>query len=84
MIDEAKKNAMAIEDFYGIKFVIAPKGATSAQTASAKADKVADVEVLIEELGKKKGFLGKGGKVDVDRTARIVLRDWQEGAIKIK
>jgi len=38
-----------------------------------------DVEELIEELGKKKGFLGKGGKVDVDRTARLVLRDWQEG-----
>ncbi len=42
-----------------------------------------DVEVLIEKLGKKKGFLGKGGKVDVDRTARIVLRDWQEGKIKV-
>ena len=40
-----------------------------------------DVEEFIEELGKKKGFLGKGGKVDVDRTARIVLRDWQEGGI---
>lgn len=42
-----------------------------------------DVEVLIEELGKKKGFLGKGGKVDVDRTARIILRDWQTGEIKV-
>ena len=40
------------------------------------------VEELIEELGKAKGFLGKGGKVDVDRTARIVLRDWQLGKIK--
>ena len=26
--------------------------------------------------------LGKGAKVDVDRTARIVLRDWQLGKIK--
>ena len=40
------------------------------------------VNEMIEELGKKKGFLGKGGIVDVDRTARIVLRDWQEGKIK--
>ena len=40
------------------------------------------VEEFIEALGKKKGFLGKGGVVDVDRTARIVLRDWQEGGIK--
>jgi ribosome biogenesis GTPase A len=40
-----------------------------------------DVDILIEELGKKKGFLIKGGEVDVDRTARIILRDWQEGKI---
>jgi ribosome biogenesis GTPase A len=43
-----------------------------------------NVEEFIEELGKKKGFLGKGGVVDVDRTARVVLRDWQEGKIKAK
>jgi hypothetical protein len=40
------------------------------------------VEELIDELGKKKGYLGKGGIVDVDRTARLVLRDWQLGEIK--
>jgi len=39
-------------------------------------------EDLIEEIGKKKGFLGKGAKVDVDRSARIILRDWQQGKIK--
>jgi len=43
-----------------------------------------DVEKLIEKLGKEKGFLGKGGKVDVDRTARIILRDWQTGKIGLK
>lgn len=42
-----------------------------------------DIEVLIEKLGKKKGFLGKGGVVDEDRTLRLILRDWQEGKIKI-
>ena len=42
-----------------------------------------DVNDLIEELGEKKSFLGKGGKVDVDRTARIILRDWQDGKIRI-
>jgi len=41
-----------------------------------------DVEVLIEKLGKKRGYLGKGGKIDVDRTARIILRDWQSGNIR--
>lgn len=42
-----------------------------------------DSEILIEELGRKKGFLKKGGLVDVDRTARQILRDWQVGEIKI-
>jgi ribosome biogenesis GTPase A len=38
---------------------------------------------LIEQLGKKKGFLGKGGVVDEDRAARFILRDWQEGKIRV-
>lgn len=41
-----------------------------------------NAEELIDVLGKKKGFLGKGGKVDIDRSARLILRDWQEGGIK--
>ena len=49
-----------------------------------KIDSNNDSEILIEELGKKLNFLKKKGKVDVDRTSRIVLRDWQEGKIKIK
>ncbi len=43
-----------------------------------------DVEVLIEALGKAKGFLGKGGKVDTDRASRLILRDWQLGVITQK
>jgi len=42
-----------------------------------------DVEKLIEGLGRKKGLLKKGREVDVDRTARVILRDWQAGKIKI-
>ncbi len=42
-----------------------------------------DSEILIEELGRKKGFLKKGGLVDIDRTARQILRDWQTGKIKV-
>lgn len=42
-----------------------------------------DSEVLIEELGKRKGFLKKKGIVDEDKTARFILREWQEGKIKI-
>ena len=42
-----------------------------------------DTEVLIEKLGRQKKFLAKGGIVDVDKTARLVLRDWQRGRIRV-
>jgi ribosome biogenesis GTPase A len=41
-----------------------------------------DVDAMIEQIGKKKGFLKKGGEVDVDRTSRMILKDWQEGKIE--
>lgn len=48
-----------------------------------KIDAKGDVELLIEQLGRKRNFLRKGGVVDEDRTSRWVIRDWQEGRIKI-
>jgi ribosome biogenesis GTPase A len=42
-----------------------------------------DSEALMEELGRKKGFLNKGNKVDEDKTARYIIKNWQEGKIKI-
>jgi len=41
-----------------------------------------DSEKLMETLGRKKGFLTKGNQIDEDRTARFIIRDWQEGKIK--
>jgi ribosome biogenesis GTPase A len=41
-----------------------------------------DSEILMEKLGRKNGFLLKGNKVDEDKTARLILKDWQEGKIK--
>jgi len=46
-------------------------------------DAQGDAEQLIEVLGKKRGFLKKGSLVEDDRTARVILKDWQEGKIKI-
>ena len=43
-----------------------------------------DSEILLEMLGRKKNFLLKGGIVDKDKTARFVLKEWQEGKIRIK
>lgn len=37
---------------------------------------------LIEEVGKLKGFLKKGGAVNEDTAARQILKDWQMGKIK--
>jgi len=39
-------------------------------------------DALIETLGKQKNFLQKKGVIDTDRTARLILRDWQEGKIR--
>ncbi len=43
-----------------------------------------DVEILIDELGRKKKFMLKGDNVDVDRTARYILKEWQSGAVSKK
>ncbi len=37
-----------------------------------------DAEILLLGLGKKMNFLTKGGNIDTDRAARLVLKDWQE------
>jgi len=41
-----------------------------------------DAEILIEELGKRNHFILKKGMTDTDRTARLILKDWQEGKIR--
>ncbi|MBS3155596.1 50S ribosome-binding GTPase [Candidatus Woesearchaeota archaeon] len=40
-------------------------------------------EILIEKLGRKKGFLLKGDEIDRDRTSRLILRNFQEGRIRV-
>ncbi len=43
-----------------------------------------DSEILLETLGRRKNFLLKKGKIDTDKTARLILKDWQEGKIRIQ
>lgn len=47
-------------------------------------DSKKDSDFLIEQLGRKFHFLVKGNAVDENRTAKKILRDWQEGKIHIK
>lgn len=45
-------------------------------------DANSDSEVLIDKIGRLKGFLSKGNQVNADKTARYILEDWQSGKIK--
>ncbi len=45
-------------------------------------DAEGDAEILLETLGKRNNFLKKGNVVDIDRTARLVIKDWQQGRIR--
>jgi len=42
-----------------------------------------DAEDLIEKIGRKKGLLKKGGKVNSDQSARFILKDLQLGNVKV-
>jgi len=42
-----------------------------------------NLEIIMQQIGNKKGFLIKGGNIDEHRTASLIVRDWQEGRIQI-
>lgn len=42
-----------------------------------------DSEELLEKLGRQKCFLKKGNEVDFDRTSRFILKEWQQGKIRV-
>lgn len=48
-----------------------------------KIDAKGDTEILLDELGKQRNYLKKGGVIDEDRTSRLILKDWQTGKIKV-
>jgi len=43
---------------------------------------VSDIDTF-EKVGLKKGFLLKGGIVDENRTAILIVKDWQEGRVTV-
>jgi ribosome biogenesis GTPase A len=42
-----------------------------------------NVEEIVEQLSLKKGFLLKGGKPDKHRLVMIIVRDWQQGRLRL-
>jgi len=41
-----------------------------------------DADLLIEKLGEKLNYRKKGNVIDETRTAKKILKDWQEGKIR--
>ncbi|MFA6022677.1 MAG: GTPase [Candidatus Pacearchaeota archaeon] len=42
-----------------------------------------DAYEIIHEIGKKKGFMKKGGQVEENRVSIQIIRDWQTGKLKL-
>lgn len=42
-----------------------------------------EYDEILEEIGRKKGFLLKGGRIDEDRAALFIIRDWQKGKLQL-
>lgn len=63
-----EKNKKALEDFYKIKI--------------NEEDKE-DISDIIIRIGKKRGFLVKGGEINENRTLIQILRDWQTGRLRL-
>lgn len=42
-----------------------------------------DSEIFIEKLGRKRSLVKRGNVVASDRVARLILREWQEGKIRL-
>jgi len=42
-----------------------------------------DVDEIIRLVAEKKGFLLKGGRVDENRVVSLIVRDWQQGRLRI-
>jgi len=81
----AKVGARTIDKIKDPEIVVAELMKTNAKEIESYygIDADGNSEVLVEEFGKKRKFLKKGGLVDEDRTCRLIITDWQEGRIRI-
>ena len=42
-----------------------------------------NVEEIVNKISEKKSYLLKGGKFDEHRTIMVIVRDWQQGRLKL-
>jgi ribosome biogenesis GTPase A len=43
-----------------------------------------DTQEILDEIGRKKGFIKKGGIIDESRTSIQIIQDWQRGNLRFK
>ena len=48
-----------------------------------KIDAKGDSEILLDTLGKRRNMFKRGGEVNVDQVSRLIIKDWQEGSIRL-
>ncbi len=46
-------------------------------------EETVDNDILLEKIAQKRNILAKGGVLDIERTARVIIQDWQTGKIKL-
>ena|SRR3989344_1473661 len=46
-------------------------------------EELVDAEEIIEAVGRKRGFLKKGNQIDDSRVAIALIRDWQNGKLRL-
>ena len=42
-----------------------------------------DSEKVLEDIARKKSNLLKGGELDINRTSRMIVKDWQDGKLRL-
>lgn len=42
-----------------------------------------DSEILLETIGRQRNMLKKGNEINIDQVARMIIKDWQEGKIRV-
>ena len=65
-----QKNKKIFEKFYGIEI--------NDETAKNE-----DSDEIIRQIAFKRNFLIKGGNPDENRTMSLIIRDWQDGRLRL-
>lgn len=82
LIGSIKETAMEYADvgFFGARFMLAQYPQRLTERYGLEAPATTELE-LIEEIGRKRGCLGKNNRVDIDRASRILVTEMRAGQL---